>query len=624
MATESKIKAFIKGIHNRFNDEIIPTDALSNALGWITTSGQIELARGRALWGDVGSVGACDALHTGFKADGTPVYFKKAGTVIQTLVGSTWTNVITGLTALAPTTFCNYSSLAGAFVYIYSTDGIYKICTANPTDYTSLYDSAKNFKGTAFIDKGRAILWGRLDDRTGLYGSYIDAQNSTVYTSVSGEALADVASGTLAFKAGDAKRTCFAVVITDTSSGEIFRDNFNGVLVGSLGNAGTINYMTGAFTITGQSGAGTASYQWEMSNNKGVTDFTKSTPRTASQGFQFPQDIGGDPIQTVIPLDGVYYSMKSNTIYSLSLDTTDLAATNEVFRTNIGIPSRNAAAPTSKGILFLDTANGERPLMRMVMRNLTGDGFDTNPIFEHFDFSPYNYDDAVMFIYGEYALLACKESGATANNIVLMMSYVNSTVDILPYEVLSFTQSNGTLYTGDSLSQSAYATLNGFDDLGYVIENFAITKAESFEIDDLKKVKKLRCKGLISTGQSISVYGSFDEDAYQLLGTISGDATYVDIENPNTIGLNLIGRDVIGGSDSQVAYPYYCELKIKTPKFRKRKLKFVANGFGYASIDLLTDYDIWTFENKMPKRNRQKQNVSINTGVDTDLAEPNY
>lgn len=624
MATESKIKAFVKGIHNRFNDEIIPIDALSNALGWITTNGRIELARGRVLFGDTGADGYCDGLHTGYKADGTPVYFKKAGTKIQALVGSTWTDVITGLTAGTPTAFSNYSSLAGAFVYIYSRDGIYKICTANPTSYASLYDSAKNFKGVAFIDKGRAILWDREQDRTGLYGSYIDAQNSTVYTAVTGEAVTDVASGTLAFKAGDAKRTCFAVVITDTSSGEVFTDNFNGVLVGSLGNSGTINYMSGAFTITGQSGAGTASYQWEMSNNHGVTDFTKSTPRTASQGFQFPQDIGGDPIQTVIPLDGVYYSLKERTIYSLSIDNDDLAATNEVFRTNIGIPSRKAAAPTSKGILFLDTANGDRPLMRMVTRNLTGDGFDTNPIFEHFDFSPYVFDDAVMFIYGEYALLACKDSGASANNTVLMMSYVNDTVDILPYEVSSFTQNDGTLYTGDSLSTSAYKTLNGFDDLGYVIENFAITKGDTFDIDDLKKVKKLRIKGQISSGQSFGVYGSFDGEAYTLLGTVSGDATYVDMENPNTIGLNMIGADVVGGSDAQTAYPYYCELKIKTPKFRKRYLKFIANGFGYASIDLLTDYDVWFYENKMPKILRQKSNVSINDGTTVDLPVPNY
>lgn len=81
-----------------------------------------------------------------------------------------------------------------------------------------------------------------------------------MYTDVVAEAITDVASGTACLKAGGATRNCFAVVITDTSSGEVFTDNFYlGALTGSLGGSGAINYITGAFTITGQSGAGTAS-----------------------------------------------------------------------------------------------------------------------------------------------------------------------------------------------------------------------------------------------------------------------------------------------------------------------------------------------------------------------------
>ena len=69
-------------------------------------------------------------------------------------------------------------------------------------------------------------------------------------------------------------------MITDTSTGEVFTDDYLGNLTGSLGGTGTINYTTGAFT-TSQSGGGTADYLWEMTNNKGVTDFTKSSTRLA-------------------------------------------------------------------------------------------------------------------------------------------------------------------------------------------------------------------------------------------------------------------------------------------------------------------------------------------------------
>lgn len=619
-----KIRAFSKGIHNLFSDEIIPEDALSNAQGWVTKDGVIELARGRVTYGDTGTTGSCSDIHVGYKVNGDPVYFKKSGTTIKVLVGSTWTNVITGLTEDAATSFTNYSSLAGAFTYIYSTDGIYKIVTANPTSFSTMYDAAKNFKGVAFIDKGRAILWGREKDKTGLYGSWIDAQNSTVYTTVSGEALLAVESGTLAFKAGGATRTCFAVTITDTSSGEVFTDNYDGTLTGSLGSTGTIDYTSGVFTISGQTGAGTASYQWENSNVKGVTDFTFSTTRVASEGFIFPQDIGGDGIQTVIPLEGKYFSLKERSVYTLVIDESDLLATNEVFRSNIGVPSRKGAVATSKGIIFIDIANGDMPVMRFITRNPTGDNFDTLPIFPQFDFSNYSYADTALTVYGDYVLVACKSTGATSNDTILLCNYVNDTVDILPYEARSFMQHNGNLYTGDSLSTSVYTTMNGFDDLGYVVENFAITKGEFYDLEELKKTKKLRLKGLISTGQDYSVFGSFDNEAYTLLGTISGDATYVDMENPNTIGLNLIGFDVVGGSDSQVAYPYYAELKIKTPKFRKIYLKFIANGFGFASIESLEHRDIWLYEDKMPKRFRQKNNVSINDGTTVDMATPNY
>lgn len=619
-----KTKAFSKGIHNLFSDEIIPSDALSSAQGWITKDGTLELARGRVLLGDVGGVGSVSDIHTGYTVSGTPVYFKKSTTKVQVLVGATWTDVITGLTEDAPTSFTNYSSLAGTFVYIFSTDGIYKIHTANPTSYTSLYDEAKNFKGVAFIDKGRSILWGRVKDKTGIYGSWIDAQNSTTYTAVTGEAITNVATGTLAFKAGGATRTCFAVTITDTSSGEVFTDNYDGTLTGSLGSTGTINYTSGVFTITGQSGAGTVNYQWENSNAKGVTDFNHTLTRVASEGFIFPQDIGGDGIQLVIPLEGTYFSLKERSVYSLKIDETDLLATNEVFRSNIGIPSRKAAVATSKGIIFVDVANGDTPVMRFITRNPVGDNFDTLPIFPQFDFSKYSFADTALTVYGDYVLVACKASGATANDTILLCNYVNDTVDVLPFEAKCFTQFNGALYTGDSLSTSAYQILNGFDDLGYVIENFAITKGETYELEPLKKVKKLRLKGLISTGQNYSVYGSFDNSGFQLLGTVNGDATYVDMTNPNTIGLNLIGADVIGGSDSEVAYPYYVEMKIKVPKFRKRYLKFVANGFGYASIESLEDFDIWEFQDKIPSRFRQKQNVSINDGITVDMDLPNY
>jgi hypothetical protein len=621
---KKEIKTFLSGVHNKFDAEIIKEDSYQDALGWVTKDGAIEIARGREIVGAEGGIGSA-IVHIGYKTNGDKVLFRKTGTKVQYFDGTTWQDTITGLTADAPITFSNYSSLAGAFVYVFSTDGIWKIVTANPGSSTALYDSAKNFKGLGLIDKGRTIMWGLVNDPTGLYGSKIDAQNSTVYTTVSGEAIADVASGTLAFKAGGATRTCFAVQITDTSSGEVFTDNFDGTLTGSLGNSGTINYTTGAFTITGQSGAGTANYQWENSNAGGLTDFTKSTPRTAGQGFTFRQDIGGDAIKQVLVIEGIYYSLKENSIYSLQISDDDLDADNNVFRNNVGVPSNKSGVATSNGILLIDTARSNEPLMRIITRNQIGDNFDLLDKFMHFKFANYVFDDAVMESYGEYVLLACRTPESIVNNRLLICDYNNDTVDIVPFSIKSFAQDGDNLYTGDSLSQSVFLTLNGFDDYGAIMQNFVITKNDDLGSSTfLKKIKKLVIRGLINPSQNYDVYAHFDGGSRVLVGNVSGQANYVDTGTPVTIGANMIGTQIVGGEGETLAYPYMVMLKIKTPQFRVRALEFVANSLGYISIQSICDWDIIGYREKLAAKFRQKQNVSINSGDITDLPNPNY
>ena len=625
-----KIPAFTKGIHNLFDDEIISDDAFVSGKGWITNDGAIELARGRNLYGDEGAAGSVSDIHFGYKVDGTTVAFKKSGTTVQVLIDNVWTDVITGLTENAPTSFANYSSLAGTFVFVYSTDGIWKIVTANPTDALDMYDSERNFKGIAFIESGRSILWAREQDKTGVYGSWIDSQDSVVYATVSSEAVGSLGStaytGTLNVQSeagsGQGRRSLFALTITDGT--QTLTDDFNGGFTGD--GTGTINYATGEYSVTFDAtttGAVTADYKWEDSAFKSVCDFRKSTPRVAAEGFLFPQDSGGDAIQTILSLDGTYFSLKEKSVYSLTISDDDTDATNIVFRTNIGIPTSKAGVATSKGIIFVNTNNIEDPVLNILTRNPIGDVFDTQPIFAHFDFSDYRFDDTAMSVYGDYVLITCKTKTATANDNILLCNYINQTVDVLSYSSRCFTTDAGNLYSGDSLSTNTYQILSGFDDLGYVIENEITSKGDTYGLEVLKKQKRLRFRGEISVNQSVEVYGSFDRNTFTLLGTIHGKASYVDTENPSTVGLSLVGADVVGGSETETVYPYFAELKIKTPKFRKRHLKFKATGFGYVSIKMQEDRDVWTYTERMPRDFRQKQNVSID-GTTTDNATPDY
>ena len=438
----AELKIFNKGVHNLLDKEIIPKEALSNSKNWYTQDGRLKTVSGRTPVGAEGTIGAIYGEIFGYRVDGTTVHWRKAGTKIQYLNGSTWTDVVTGLTSTADYSFFNYNSLAGAFTYAFGVDGIYKFNNANPGSFCSMYDSTKNFKGKAITYGGRTILWDLAKDKTGLYGSYIDAQNSTVYTQVTGEATVSL-GGTLAFKAGGATRNCFNVQITLTGTGEVYTDNYNGVLTGSLGGTGTINYITGTYTVT-NAGVGTVNYQWEDSNVKGLTDFTKSATRLAGEGFQFPQEQGGDPILNVlIGLDDAIYSMKSSSTYRLFLDADDITADNQVYRKELGVPSYRASTSIQTGIVFMNTANIEKPEMTILVRNPIGGNVEPLVMFSQFKFANYDYTDCTIDNYERYILVACRQLGSSFNDVILLCNQEENTVDIIHYQARTFVKSSG-------------------------------------------------------------------------------------------------------------------------------------------------------------------------------------
>jgi hypothetical protein len=622
---QAKTDIFKSGVHNLLDDEQIPKDAASDSLNWLTRDGHVELMYGRTTLGSQGLNGAMYAQHIGAKVNGTAVHFRKAGTKIQYLNGSTWTDVITGLTEVADYTASNYQSLAGAFVYFFGVDGIYKICTANPASFTTLYDSTKNYKGFAFIDKGRTILWNQPKDPTGFYYSWIDNQRAVsgatgVYTAVVGEVTAGT-SGTLAFKGGGATRTCFGVTITITAGGQVYTDDYNGILTGSLGGTGTINYTTGAWTVTA-GGAGVAAYQWENSNLRGVTDFTYSATRVAGEGSVLRQDLNGTPIKTVIPLDGQYFSIKSDSCYQVTLDANDTTISNTVFRTDIGVKTLRSAVGTGKGIVFMNTINQSKPRLEILARNPLGDNFDVKPLFPHFSFENYQYDDVVVDSWDIYVIVGCK-NGSDANDSLLLCNIPLDTVDITYYGARCFSKLNGVLYAGDSITLTTYELFSGFDDLTLPIQNYWDSKGEKYGSDVLKKVKRFRFKGQIDAGQVLEVYLAYDDKEATQIGTILGTGDYVDYSDSETIGTSMLGTSLVGGASTVDIYGFLLEIKIHSNKFRKRKIRFVATAIGYVSIQEIIDFDIWTYQEKLPSKYRVKQNVSID-GTETDQALPEY
>lgn len=613
----SEIKAFSKGIHNTLAANLIPREASSGANNWLTQSGRIKLAGGRQRVGMEGLVGSMRGLWTGYNVHGDKIMYRKTANKLQYLVGDEWFDILIGLT---DTEFscANYSSLAGNFTLFNGRDGFWLINNGDVEHAINLYLSTKNYLGYIMIDRGRCILWNRdFKDFTGLYGSRIDLQNATTYTQVTSEAIGVLGSkhyvGTLAFKAGNARAFNFSTTFTAlTGDGqELFTDNLDGTLTSDKGGTGTIHYATGGYIIDFNgttTGAVTSSYQHQDFTNKGIADFTKSTSRLASEGFQFPQDEGGDPILTVvIGQDGAYYSLKRQSAYRLKIEETDLNAVNEIYRKDMGIQSWKGAISTAKGIVFINTANELNPILTILIKNQLGDNVEPVIICPHFRFSDYDFTDAAMDTYDMYVIIACKRKGSDENDVILFVNLADKTVDVIEYEAMAFAKDGVKLYCASSISQDVFRILVGFDDEDLSIQNYFETKDEDYGRPELKKYRRLRFGGLIEPDQKVDVYQDSDGSGYSIIGTIDGKADYVDYSTPQAIGYNTFGGAQIGGDDIASAYPFYCELKVKVTKFGKRKLKLVATGIGYVEIQEIMDWDIQLFENRIPKKYRTKR-----------------
>jgi len=148
--------------------------------------------------------------------------------------------------------------------------------------------------------------------------------------------------------------------------------------------------------------------------------------------------------------------------------------------------------------------------------------------------------------------------------------------------------------------------------------------SETWGTNELKKYRRLRFKGRISREQRYEVYVKYDSKDFQLVGTVLGSGSYVDISSPQTIGSNFVGSEPVGGGTLVDVYPYYVELRLKkVPKFRSRTVKIVALGIGYIDIDSQEDLFIDTYEQKLPAQYRQKQNVTLD-GATVDSNSPDY
>lgn len=644
MITKTR-KNFKYGLIDTIEDVSIPPEAASRTLGWLTLGDRIELVRGRHLLGtEIPGVGRVSGLQVGYTPDGTQVLFKTFGkkAFYYDSVSADFIEIGLDLLGAGAVTAADpygedisstsYNSLAGAQVWLSSPNSsLFKIMVANPGSAKDQYDASKNFKGYIKAKGGRMLLWNRgktgagsVEDKTGLYGSYIDKDEVSDYTNVAGEAIGAGGStnysGTLFAITG--KRTSFAVSMTDGT--EVFTDDKNGRLIGSLGGTGTINYTTGAYSIafaTVAAGPVTAGYYWEDSTANGLADFTKDVPRTAGQGFVLRQDDGGGSLMNVLAYNAAYYCLHSLKTWLFTLSADDLTANNNIYREKVGTPNFRAPIETGKGVYYIDDTDEAQPRVRLLTLDSNLAQVVPVPISNNIDLGDYRFDRSAGVEYGDYLLFACRTFNSEVNNRILALHKIWGSWDILPYYASCFAIVNGVLICGDSLSNNSYELFSGVDDDESTIENYFEGAADGLELDGMKKGKRVVLEGNIGPNQAYRAYVAIDNSAFVEVGAgpvsdmfpegepaIYGQGSYVDRGQRVSVGPQTLGRGEIGGGssfkDGIEAYHYKREFKIDQERFERIKLKFVAVGLGYASVSLAEWRDIRRKNLKIPNRYR--------------------
>lgn len=598
------VKNFDKGTITRTESRVLPKGAARDSLNWLTEGDQISLRRGTTLIGDEQSgSGKITGLFVGTRFDGTQVIWRTRGRKLETYNTTTelWqedntANLLPVAASGEDVCFTPAHGISGAMTWLSSKNSsIYKIPMANPRDAVDQLSTAH--RGKIKVLNGGLYLWDRKDtnggrDQTGLYRSYLDKDELSDFTAVSNEALGSSGSltysGTLAFKAGGVKRTCMYVSIDDTS--ETFRDDRNGVLVGSAGGTGTINYSTGAYSVTffvAAVGAVTADYYWEDSSSAGMVDFSKSAPRTAGQGFVLRQDDGGADMQNIGVIGSHYFCYHTFKTWDLTISADDSTEVfNKIYRARVGIPYWRALAETGEGTWYVDNSDQNDPYLRLLTYSPRGnDQIIPISASDNIDFSDYRFDVAVVRAWGNYILLACRHKDSTFNNTMFVYDKFYKTWDRMDYRATTLDEYDGTLIAGDSISNNVSTLFADWTDEESNIPNYWESGDDNLGVDGVKVTNKMVVAGLIQPDQELEVSISVDGGAFTLVKTIEGDADYVDQGNQVTIGSSVMGsHEIGGGGDGETASPFRVEFNINSDRYEFITVRFEATKIGYCAI----------------------------------------
>lgn len=386
---------------------------------------------------------------------------------------------------------------------------------------------------------------------------------------------------------------------------EVFQDNQQGVLTSQLGGTGTINYATGAYSITFNTAPTNGieivgNYYTENATSGGILDFSFNVASPSiGQGYLNLQGAAG-PLFASAGFQGVEYQFHLYRTWNVQLPTAGGAYTdiiNQQYWSQIGIPYSRAAYPTGDGVLYLDNTVPAQPKFSILQVPPSSTNLTVEPtwISQDLDLSNFDHSTATVFRWGEYNILACQKlvnGFAQGYNTVFFVQDINSGIwNELDYSITCLADFQGALISGDSLSPNAFTLFSGVDDDENIIDNFWNSSMTNLGMIGQKKVGYFYIQGLIQRSQSIQVSyaldgGQFVKAATMNLpsGLILGTGSYVNSSAPVGVGANTLGSQTIGAG-TITALPFEILIPIKTDFFEYIQIQFQALGIGWAQIN---------------------------------------
>ena len=623
MARELRVENFIDGIIDSIEAKSIPRGAFKDNLNFLTKGDKFQIRGGELLLGtDVVGSGKVTGLGVSLQADGEQILYWSHGRKVKYFDEDTDDSIEVGSNILASDadgediTFAQYVTNHGnQFWFSSPNSNLFKIMSANPGDVSNMFDSALNFKGKILIQENRMWLWNTVKDKTGIRLSFIDSlKNTTVIDEDigNGDGATKTFTATLVFKAGGAKRTCFAIVVNDTAETEIFTDDYNGNLVGNQGGTGTINYTTGAISVTFNTApAGgqdiLVDYQYEDSTDDGIADFGFSATRLAGEGDILRQDDGGD-LQGVFPYKNINYCIHAFKTWQLQLTIDDTNAENVIYRNNVGIPNHRAAVATGEGIYLVNDIIQNEPKFQILRFGASGFA-EVEPITlsDKIDLNRFRFNLASTVKFGDLIITACRTSDVSVNNRLLVYNRKFKSFDIMEGWYSKLIVWKGKLIGGSSISNNIFQLFSGVDDDDSLITGFVEGHVDNFDIPRLKKLRRLELDGEIQINQSFDILLAPDNGPFVKVGTQNGNDSNVDLGSSVAVGAPTNGTTEIGGGSSPNdvnAHLYVKTIKLGLDKFERLAYKIVPTGIGFMSVSLINYRDIRIKQQKIPNKYR--------------------